>query len=123
MTSKLAEDMFSWWNRAAQPGGGFTPEGFGRFFAPGAALIVNGDTRARGLDGLARHFERIRGSLESVSIKLPLEHAFDAGDDIFVHYRVDAVAGGKPSSEEAMGYLRVAEGRIAVMNVLSRDLP
>jgi hypothetical protein len=122
VATELAVDMFSWWNMAARPDGGFTPEGFARFFAPDAVLIVNGDTRAKGLDGLARHFERIRTSLDAVSIRLPLEHAFSAGDDSFVHYRVDAVAAGVPASEEAMGYLRVAAGRIAIMNVLSRDL-
>ena len=114
--------MFSWWNAAVRSEGGFTAGGFGQFFAPGAALIVNGDTRAEGLDALARHFERIRTSLDAVAIKLPLEYAFGADDHIFVHYRVDAVAAGTPASEEAMGYLRVAGGRIAVMNVLSRDL-
>jgi ketosteroid isomerase-like protein len=114
--------MFTWWNDAVRSEAGFTPAGFAVFFTDDAALIVNGDTRAVGLDGLARHFEAIRHALDSVSIRLPLEQEFRAGDRAFVHYRVDAVAHGVAASEEAMGYLQLRDERIAVMNVLARDL-
>jgi ketosteroid isomerase-like protein len=122
LTAEIAAGMFKWWNETARSEGGFTAEGFTKFFTDDAVLIVNGDQRAKGPDALARHFEKIRVSLDSVSIRLPLEHAFGAGDDVFLHYRVDAVAAGVAASEEAMGYLRLRDGHIAVMNVLSRDL-
>jgi hypothetical protein len=123
MAADLAESMFAWWNETARSEEGFTAEGFGRFFTGDAALIVNGEERAAGLDALARHFERIRKSSRAVSVRLPLEYGFGDDGHAFVHYRVDALADGGPSSEEAMGYLRLESGRIAVMNVLSRDLP
>ncbi len=122
MALTLVVTMFEWWNSVFRAGESFTAAGFAAFFTEDARLIVNGELRASGLAALAAHFEKIRLSLDTASIGVPLEYGFAAGEDAFVHYRVDCTIGGAPESEEAMGYVHLSDGRIAIMKLLSRGL-
>ncbi|WP_417307896.1 nuclear transport factor 2 family protein [Devosia sp.] len=113
--------MFVYWN-GAFAGTGFTAEGFVTHFADDARLIVNGQPRASGPAEIARHFEAIRTAAQSATVTLPLLRCLTEGNAMFVKYRVDAVVDGTAEAEEAMAYVELADGRIALMEVLSRPL-
>ena len=121
MSDDPVSRMFEWWN-AAFAGTGFSAEGFAPHFADDAELIVNGQRRALGRAEIARHFEAVRAAAQSATVKLPLLRCLRQGDAMFVHYRVDAIVNGGAEAEEAMAYVALADGRIALMDVLSRAL-
>jgi hypothetical protein len=114
--------MFAWWNEAYEADG-FTPEAFGRFFAPELAFIVNGASRGGTLAELAASFQRIRASTVSVRLCLPVIETFGTEDKVFVHYRVEAADSSGAMAEEAFAYAHLDGGLIRRMTVMNRVLP
>ena len=60
-------DMFAWWNATIKVPGGFTEEGFARFFTEDAAIIVNNREVVRGVENMVPHFQSIQENTESRS--------------------------------------------------------
>ncbi len=114
--------MFRWWNQAYRSDG-FTEDAFAEHFAPDAVMVINGEIRARDLEGLTAHFRRVKASSQSVEILLPMDETFSAQDQIFGHYRARAVIDGETFEEDTMASVAVGNGRIIFFNAISRRLP
>jgi len=118
-TDNLILRFFSWWNGAMAEPALLQPAAFGDFFADDGQLIVNGNLRATGPEALAVHYRAIADRLDQVEMILPVEEAFAAADRAFVHCRTRAVSGGLESTEEAMAYAIVENGRMRLLRVVS----
>jgi len=119
MSDNIITDFFAWWNGAMREPALLTADGFARFFAADATVIVNGNLRATGPAEIAVHYAAIAARLEEVAMVLPVEQAFATADRAFVHCRTHVVAGGKVAAEEAMAYAIVADERITLFRVVS----
>jgi uncharacterized protein (DUF885 family) len=113
--------MFVWWNAAYKDPQGFTAEAFGRYFTPDAVMRINGSDRCKGLSDLAQHFRAIQAKTQMVVIELPFIDEFTSarGDQIFTHHFVRAREDGKDSRERVMGYARIRDGKISLLNFVS----
>ncbi len=85
-------------------------------------MVVNGDVRARDLEELTAHFQRVKTSTQSVEIELPLDETFTSQDRIFGHYRARARVGGVVTLEDTMASVATANGRISFFNAISRQM-
>ena len=119
MSDNIITDFFAWWNGAMREPALLTADGFARFFAADATVIVNGNLRATGPEEIARHYAAIAARLDEVAMVLPVEQAFAATDRAFVHCRTHVVNNGAVAAEEAMAYAIVVEGRITLFRVVS----
>ena len=113
--------MFRWWNEAYRMDA-FTEEAFAEHFSQDAVMVINGDVRARGLDELAAHFQRVKASTQSVEIELPMDESFTSQDKIFGHYRARARVDGVDTLEDTMASVGTANGRISFFNAISRRI-
>ncbi len=111
--------FFEWWNDAMVDESRLTEAAFRGHFTDDGELIVNGNLRARGPAELAAHYRRIKASVESVSMALPVELAAQAGDIDFTHCYCNVSASGETKALEAMAYAEIASGKIRRMRVLS----
>ena len=85
-------------------------------------MIVNGEVRARDLEELTAHFQRVKAGTQSVEIELPLDESFTSQDKIFGHYRARARVSGVHTLEDTMASVGTANGRISFFNAISRQL-
>ena len=115
--------MFAWWNETIKVPGGFTEEGFARFFTEDAAIIVNNRVSVRGTTNMVPHFQRIQEETESVEIVLPFEEGFREGNKIFTYHLIRARDNGTDRLSHVMGYAVVEDGRIALVKFLSYAKP
>ena len=69
--ANVLERMFAWWNSACKDPDGFTGRAFCRYYTEDAAIFINGEERARGIEPMVKHFRRIQKNAESVEIVLP----------------------------------------------------
>ena len=120
-TPGLLEAMFEWWNDQFAKGEPFTVAGLSRFFHPDIHMIINGELRADGLDGLAARFETVRASCRTVEVELPFVETFRSDDRVFTHHRVSAETENGPMMEVVMGYVVTDGDLIRVINFLSID--
>ena len=67
--------FFVWWNETFKQPGGYTAEAFGQWFTPDATLYLEGREVIRGLDGWAKHFQRIQAGGGDVEIVVPFKRA------------------------------------------------
>ncbi len=116
-------EMFRWWNETMKVEGGFTREGFDRYFTEDAAIIVNAKERVRGTGPMIEHFSRIQAATESVEIVLPFEEEFESGDRIFTYHLIRARENGVDRTSHIMGYAVIEDGRIALVNFLNYTEP
>ncbi len=116
-------DMFAWWNATIKVPGGFTEEGFARFFTEDAAIIVNNKESVRGVKNMVPHFQRIQEETESVEIVLPFEEGFREGNKIFTHHLIRSSENGVDSLSHIMGYAVIEDGKIALVNFLNYSEP
>jgi ketosteroid isomerase-like protein len=114
-------DFFVWWNAAYKQKDGFTAESFGKHLTPDAVMRINGSDRCKGLEDFAQHFRDIQAKTEMVVIDVPFidEFASPSGDQIFTEHFVRARESGKDSRERVMGYVRIKNGKIALINFVS----
>lgn len=110
--------MFEWWNIAFTRVDGFTPEAFARHYTDSAELIVNGQSRGKGLEALARHYRGLQGSFESIAMELPVIDSFECGNRAFVQCVTRAVRDGAIVREEAMATATLSSQRIQLLTVL-----
>tara|TARA_R110002096_G_scaffold51601_1_gene134827 strand:- start:1725 stop:2183 length:459 start_codon:yes stop_codon:yes gene_type:complete len=108
-------NMFDWWNTAIQIDGGFTEEGFSRYFTNDAAINVNGKTAVQGVGNMVTHFRKIQKNTDYVEIVLPFEKGFQSGNNIFTHHIIKARETGAvdTSVSHVMGYAVLQNGKIA----------
>ena len=116
-------DMFAWWNATIKVPGGFTEEGFARFFTEDAAIIVNNNESVRGIKNMVPHFQRIQEDTESVEIVLPFEEGFREGNRIFTYHLIKAREKGTDRLSHVMGYTVIEDGKIALVKFLSYAKP
>jgi len=116
-------DMFAWWNATIKVPGGFTEEGFARFFTEDAAIIVNNKESVRGVKNMVPHFQRIQEETESVEIVLPFEEGFREGNKIFTHHLIRSSENGVDRLSHLMGYAVIEDGKIALVNFLNYSEP
>jgi hypothetical protein len=116
-------DMFAWWNATIKVPGGFTEEGFARFFAEDAAIIVNNREVVRGVRNMVPHFQSIQENTESVEIVLPFEEEFHEGNKIFTYHLIRASENGTDRLSHVMGYAVIEDGKIALVKFLSYTRP
>lgn len=119
--ANVLERMFVWWNGAYKEPDGFTGRAFRRYYTEDAAIFINGDERARGIEPMVEHFRRIQKNTESVEIVLPFEEGFASGDRIFTHHLIRARAEGADRLSQVMGYAVVEGGKISLINFLSHQ--
>jgi hypothetical protein len=121
----LADDpltrMFAWWNQAYGRENGFTEDGLGQFFAPDAAMFINGQPRAEGLAAITARFRTVQATTDHVEILLPFQACFASADGsrIYTRHQVRAVVAGKPAGELVGGWAELADGRITRLDFLS----
>ena len=116
-------DMFAWWNETIKVPGGFTEEGFSRFFTEDAAIVVNNSERVRGTKNMVEHFRSIQENTEDVEIILPFEEGFREGNKIFTYHLIRASENGVDRLSHIMGYAVIEDGKIALVNFLNYSEP
>ncbi len=116
-------DMFAWWNATIKVPGGFTEEGFARFFTEDAPIIVNNREVVRGVKNMVPHFQSIQENTESVEIVLPFEEGFHEGNKIFTYHLIRASENGTARLSHVMGYAVIEDGKIALVKFLSYVKP
>lgn len=119
--SNVLVDMFTWWNKAYKMAGSYTPEAFGKYFTKDAVMIIDGSVRAAGLDQFSRNFNRIQGSVDSVTIQMPPIESFQEGDRIFTYHRELVHDKGQDGVGYVMGYAVVRDGKIARIDFVNMD--
>lgn len=117
--ANVLERMFAWWNGAYKDPDGFTEQAFRRYYTEDAAIVINGDERARGIKPMVEHFRRVQKNNESVEIVLPFEEGFASGDRIFTYHLIRARSEGADRLSRVMGYAVVEGGKISLINFLS----
>ncbi|MCZ8130559.1 MAG: hypothetical protein O9284_04580 [Steroidobacteraceae bacterium] len=105
--------FFQWWNATFLVPGGYTAEGFSRWFTPDATLVIDGREIIRGVDGWASHFTRIQSGGGQVEIVVPFKQVFQAGDRIYTYHVIRSRRDGKASCMLAAGHAELRGDRIA----------
>ena len=115
--------MFDWWNGVMSEDEGFTEDGFRRYFTEKAAIIINQQEVVRGIKPLVTHFKKIQQNTDSVEILLPFESEFSSADGtrIFTHHRIRASMNGEDRITQVMGYAKIEEGKIALIDFIRYD--
>ncbi|QIB64132.1 DUF885 domain-containing protein [Kineobactrum salinum] len=115
--------MFIWWNEAFKTPGAFVRSGFEQHFTEDASIVINGIERARGIDGMVKHFQRIQGEAELVDMMVPFEEEFVSADGskIFTHHFVHSRRNGEESMARLMGYALVENGKLSYIHFVSAD--
>lgn len=115
--------MFIWWNEAFKTPGAFVRSGFEQHFTEDAAIVINGTERARGIDEMVKHFQRIQGEAEVVDMMVPFEEEFVSADGskIFTHHFIRSRRNGEESMAQLMGYALVEDGKLSYIHFVSAD--
>jgi hypothetical protein len=112
--------MFEWWNTAMTEPALLDAQGFARFFASEATLVVNGNMRATSCETLARHYQAIAARCDEVAMVLPVEESFVTRERAFVHCLTRVKVAGRTAAEEAMAYAKLTDdGRMSALRVVS----
>jgi len=111
--------MFTWWNAAFKTPGAYTPAAFRAYFTEDATLTINGAQVATGVEGWAKHFQRIQGNGGIVEIVLPFRKVGQVGDTIYTYHVIRSVRSSVAGCLLAGGYATVRGGKISAV-VLSR---
>lgn len=114
--------FFVWWNETYKVPGGYTAEAFGRWFTPDATLVLEGREVIRGLDGWARHFQRIQSGGGEVEIVVPFKHVFQRGNSIYTYHVIRSRRDGKPACSLAAGHAELRGGKISTIVLVRSTL-
>lgn len=125
-SSKPATDilsrMFIWWNQAFKTPGAYTAENFSKFFTPDATLVLEGRTVISGVDGWAKHFQRIQSGGGEVEIVVPFKEVFEKDGLIYNYHVIRSRRGGKAACSLAAGHAVVKDGKIASIVLVRSEL-
>lgn len=105
--------FFVWWNEAYEVPGSYTAEAFGRHLTPDATLVLEGRETIRGLDGWAKHFQKIQAGGGDVELVVPFKVGFQKGDRIYTYHVIRSRRDGKVSCSLAAGHAELRGGKIA----------
>ena len=114
--------MFIWWNEAFKTPGAYTAENFSKFFTPDAPLVREGRTVISGVDGWAKHFQRIQSGGGEVEIVVPFKEVFEKDGVIYNYHVIRSRRGGKAACSLAAGHAVVQGGKIASIVLVRSDL-
>jgi hypothetical protein len=114
--------MFIWWNQAFKTPGAYTAENFSKFFTPDATLVLEGRTVISGVDGWAKHFQRIQSGGGEVEIVVPFKEVFEKDGLIYNYHVIRSRRGGKAACSLAAGHAVVKDGKIASIVLVRSEL-
>ena len=114
--------FFVWWNQTFKQPGGYTAEGFGQWFTADATLVLEGKEVIRGLDGWAKHFQKIQAGGGDVEIVVPFKRVFQRGDRIYTYHVIRSRRDGKLACSLAAGHAELRGGKIATIVLVRSDL-
>jgi len=86
---EIVTRMLQWGNKLLQRKDAVTEAEVGEMWTPGAAMIVDGQTKCAGLQALVRHFEELRQKLKRIEAQLPFIAAVEHGDAVAAQYIID----------------------------------
>lgn len=114
--------FFVWWNQTFKQPGGYTAEGFGRWFTPDATLYLEGKEVIRGLDGWASHFQKIQAGGGDVEIVVPFKRVFQSGDRIYTYHVIRSRRDGQVACSLAAGHAELRGGKISTIVLVRSTL-
>lgn len=114
--------FFQWWNATYKVPGGYTAEAFGEWFTPDATLVLEGREVIRGLDGWARHFQRIQAGGGEVEIVVPFKRVFQKGNRIYTYHVIRSRRDGQVSCSLAAGHAELRGRRISTIVLVRSTL-
>ena len=118
----LLSRFFVWWNETYKVPGGYTADAFGRGFTPDATLVLEGKEIIRGVDGWARHFQRIQAGGGEVEIVVPFKQVFKQGNKIYTYHVIRSRRDGKVSCALAAGHAEMRGGKISTIVLVRSTL-
>lgn len=118
----VLQRFFQWWNATYRVPGGYTPEGFAQWFTPDATLVLEGKEVIRGVDGWAKHFQRIQSGGGDVEIVVPFKEVFQSGDRIYTYHVIRSRRDGQLSCSLAAGHAELRDGKIATIVLVRSTL-
>jgi hypothetical protein len=121
-TTDVLSRMFIWWNRAFKTPGAYTAENFSKFFTPDATLVLEGRTVISGVDGWAKHFQKIQSGGGEVEIVVPFKEVFEKDGLIYNYHVIRSRRGGKAECSLAAGHAVVTGGKISSIVLVRSDL-
>lgn len=121
-TTDVLSRMFIWWNQAFKTPGAYTAENFSKFFTPDATLVLEGRTVITGVDGWAKHFQRIQSGGGEVEIVVPFKEVFEKDGLIYNYHVIRSRRNGKAACSLAAGHAVVKDGKIASIVLVRSDL-
>jgi hypothetical protein len=114
--------FFVWWNDTYKVPGGYTAEGFGKWFTPDATLVLEGKEIIRGLDGWAAHFQRIQSGGGQVEIVVPFKQMIQRGNVIYTYHVIRSRRDGKVSCSLAAGHAELRGEKISTIVLVRSTL-
>lgn len=114
--------FFVWWNETFKQPGGYTAEAFGQWFTPDATLYLEGREVIRGLDGWAKHFQRIQAGGGDVEIVVPFKRVFQSGNRIYTYHVIRSRREGKVACSLAAGHAELRGGKISTIVLVRSEL-
>jgi hypothetical protein len=114
--------FFVWWNETYKKPGGYTAEGFGKWFTPDATLVLEGKEVIRGVDGWASHFQKIQAGGGDVEIVVPFKQVFREGNFIYTYHVIRSRRNGKVECSLAAGHAELRGGKIATIVLVRSNL-
>lgn len=114
--------FFVWWNDTFKKPGGYTAESFGQWFTPDATLVLEGREVIRGVDGWAKHFQRIQAGGGDVEIVVPFKRVFQSGNRIYTYHVIRSRREGKVACSLAAGHAELKGGKISTIVLVRSDL-
>ena len=121
-SSDVLSRFFVWWNQTFKQPGGYTAEAFGQWFTPDATLYLEGREVIRGLDGWAKHFQRIHGGGGEVEIVVPFKRVFQSGNRIYTYHVIRSRREGKVACSLAAGHAELRGGKISTIVLVRSEL-
>ncbi len=118
----LLSRFFVWWNQTFKQPGGYTADAFGRWFTPDATLYLEGREVIRGLDGWARHFQKIQAGGGEVEIVVPFKRVFRSGNRIYTYHVIRSRRDGQVACSLAAGHAELRGGRISTIVLVRSPL-
>ena len=95
---------------------------FLKFFTPDATLILEGRTVITGVEGWAKHFQRIQAGGGEVEIVVPFKEVFEKDGLIYNYHVIRSRRNGKAACSLAAGHAVVTDGKIASIVLVRSDL-
>jgi hypothetical protein len=114
--------FFVWWNATFKVPGGYTAQAFSQYMTPDATLVLEGREVISGVDGWARHFQKIQSGGGDVEIVVPFKQMFQRGDKIYTYHVIRSRRDGKLGCSLAAGHATLKGGKIANITLVRSTL-